>query len=42
VLRGASRFTAPRLRSPRYRNFFLPDRQDLPAGFRTVSRGPGA
>jgi ergothioneine biosynthesis protein EgtB len=41
VLRGASRFTAPRLRSPRYRNFFLPDRQDLPAGFRTVSRGPG-
>jgi iron(II)-dependent oxidoreductase len=42
VLRGASVFTAPRLRSARYRNFFLPDRQDLPAGFRTVSPGPGA
>lgn len=40
VLRGASALTAARLRSPRYRNFFLPERQDVPAGFRTVGRTP--
>ena len=35
VLRGASFMTQPRLRDPRYRNFFLPHRNDVPAGFRT-------
>ena len=37
VLRGASHLTQPRLRHPRYRNFFLPQRNDVPAGFRTCS-----
>ena len=35
VLRGASFMTQPRLRDPRYRNFFMPHRNDVPAGFRT-------
>jgi gamma-glutamyl hercynylcysteine S-oxide synthase len=35
VLRGASFMTQPRLRHPRYRNFFMPQRNDVPAGFRT-------
>ena len=35
VLRGASFATQPRIRSPRYRNFFMPDRDDIFAGFRT-------
>jgi len=38
VLRGASRFTDERLVSPSYRNYFLPERRDIPAGFRTVAR----
>jgi len=38
VLRGASFMTQPRLHDPRYRNFFAPDRDDVPAGFR--SAGP--
>lgn len=38
VLRGASEFTSARLLSPSYRNFFLPERGDIPAGFRTVAR----
>ena len=37
VLRGASHLTQPRLRHPRYRNFFLPQRNDVPAGLRTCS-----
>jgi len=37
VLRGASHCTQPRLRHPRYRNFFPPDRSDVPAGFRTCA-----
>jgi gamma-glutamyl hercynylcysteine S-oxide synthase len=37
VLRGASFMTQPRLRHPRYRNFFLPGRNDVPAGFRTAA-----
>lgn len=37
VLRGASLHTAQRLVSPSFRNFFLPDRDDLMAGFRTVA-----
>ena len=35
VLKGASFLTQPRMRHPRYRNFFTPDRDDLAAGFRT-------
>jgi ergothioneine biosynthesis protein EgtB len=37
VLRGASFMTQPRMRHPRYRNFFKADRNDVPAGFRTCS-----
>ena len=37
VLRGASFMTQPRLRDPRYRNFFMPDRSDVPAGFRSCA-----
>jgi len=35
VLRGASFMTQPRMRHPRYRNFFKADRNDVPAGFRS-------
>jgi EgtB-related family protein len=35
VLRGASFMTQPRMRHPRYRNYFLPHRSDVPAGFRS-------
>ncbi len=35
VLRGASFMTQPRMRHPRYRNFFVPGRNDVPAGFRS-------
>jgi len=35
VLRGASFMTQPRMRHPRYRNFFAPQRNDLPAGLRS-------
>jgi ergothioneine biosynthesis protein EgtB len=38
VLRGASFLTQPRMRHPRYRNFFPPHRNDVPAGFRTCAR----
>jgi EgtB-related family protein len=38
VLRGASFMTQPRMRHPRYRNFFPPDRNDLAAGFRSCAR----
>jgi gamma-glutamyl hercynylcysteine S-oxide synthase len=37
VLRGASFLTQPRMRHPRYRNFFLPQRSDIPAGLRTCA-----
>jgi EgtB-related family protein len=37
VLRGASHLTQPRLRDPRYRNFFAADRRDVPAGFRSCA-----
>jgi iron(II)-dependent oxidoreductase len=37
VLRGASHMTQPRMQHPRYRNFFMPQRNDVPAGFRTCS-----
>jgi gamma-glutamyl hercynylcysteine S-oxide synthase len=35
VLRGASYMTQSRVRHPRYRNFFMAQRNDVPAGFRT-------
>jgi gamma-glutamyl hercynylcysteine S-oxide synthase len=35
VLRGASFMTQPRMRHPRYRNFFGAHRNDVPAGFRS-------
>jgi ergothioneine biosynthesis protein EgtB len=35
VLRGASFATPERLRSPAFRNFYLPERNDIFAGFRT-------
>lgn len=38
VLRGASFMTQPRMRHPRYRNYFLPHRNDVPAGFRSCAR----
>ena len=37
TLRGASFATAPRLRSPRYRNFFTPERDDVFSGFRSCA-----
>jgi EgtB-related family protein len=37
VLRGASFMTQPRMRHPRYRNFFEALRSDVPAGFRTCA-----
>lgn len=38
VLRGASHCTQPRMRHPRYRNFFTATRNDVPAGFRSCAR----
>jgi gamma-glutamyl hercynylcysteine S-oxide synthase len=38
VLRGASFMTQPRMRDLRYRNFFLPARNDVAAGFRSCAR----
>jgi iron(II)-dependent oxidoreductase len=37
VLRGASFVTRPRMRSAHYRNFFMPERDDIFAGFRTCA-----
>ncbi|HSC00054.1 MAG TPA: selenoneine synthase SenA [Burkholderiaceae bacterium] len=37
VLRGASFMTQPRMRHACYRNFFMPHRNDVPAGFRTCA-----
>lgn len=37
VLKGASHLTQPRMRHPRYRNFFQPWRNDVPAGFRSCA-----
>jgi iron(II)-dependent oxidoreductase len=33
VLRGASFMTQPRMKHPRYRNYFPAHRNDVPAGF---------
>jgi gamma-glutamyl hercynylcysteine S-oxide synthase len=37
VLRGGSFMTQPRLKHPRYRNYFPGDRSDVPAGLRTCA-----
>lgn len=37
VLRGASFVTRERMRSPKYRNFYLPQRDDMFVGFRTCA-----
>ena len=37
VLKGASRATATRMRHPKYRNYFTPERNDVVAGFRSVA-----
>jgi len=37
VLRGASFATQLRMRSPKYRNYYLPERSDMFVGFRTCS-----
>lgn len=37
VLKGASRWTPPRLRRAGFRNFYLPSRSDLFCGFRTCA-----
>jgi len=37
VLRGASLATQPRMRAPLYRNFYLPERDDIFVGFRTCA-----
>ncbi|MDO9198195.1 selenoneine synthase SenA [Rhodoferax sp.] len=37
VLRGASFATRARMKNPKYRNFFLPGRDDIFAGFRSCS-----
>jgi gamma-glutamyl hercynylcysteine S-oxide synthase len=39
VLRGASFATAPRMRHPRYRNYFTAERNDIFAGFRSCAAG---
>jgi ergothioneine biosynthesis protein EgtB len=36
-VRGASFATRPRMRSPKYRNFYMPDRGDIFVGFRTCA-----
>lgn len=38
LLKGASPATHARLRDPRYRNFYLPGRNDIFSGFRSCSR----
>ena len=37
VLKGGSFLTHPRLKYPQYRNFYLPERNDIFAGFRTCA-----
>jgi gamma-glutamyl hercynylcysteine S-oxide synthase len=39
VLKGASTATVPRMRHPKYRNYFTPERNDIVAGFRSVVAG---
>jgi EgtB-related family protein len=36
-LRGASFATPARMRSPRFRNFFTPERDDIFVGFRSCA-----
>ena len=37
VLRGASVATRARMKSPKYRNFYLPERDDIFCGFRSCA-----
>ena len=37
VLKGASHATSARMRHPKYRNYFTPERNDIFSGFRSVS-----
>jgi gamma-glutamyl hercynylcysteine S-oxide synthase len=37
VLKGASQYTHAQMKHPAYRNFYLPDRNDAMAGFRTCA-----
>jgi len=37
VLRGASFATRARMKNPKYRNFYLPGRDDIFAGFRSCA-----
>ncbi len=37
VLKGACTATSPRMRHPKYRNFFTPERNDIIAGFRSCA-----
>ena len=37
VLRGGSHLTQPRMKHPRYRNFFPPERNDIAVGFRSCA-----
>jgi EgtB-related family protein len=37
VLKGASAATVPRMRHPKYRNYFTPERNDVMAGFRSAA-----
>ena len=37
VLKGASVATVPRMRHPKYRNYFTPERNDVMAGFRSAA-----
>jgi len=41
VLRGGSFATTPRMKHPRYRNFFTADRNDVFAGFRSCAQAQG-
>lgn len=41
VLRGGSHMSQPRMRHPRYRNFFAAQRTDVPAGLRSCAPAPG-
>jgi len=36
-VRGASVLTRPRMHHPRYRNFYMPERDDIFVGFRTCA-----
>ena len=37
VLKGGCAATSPRIKHPKYRNFFMPERNDIFAGFRSCA-----